>query len=107
MTPTGETVVIDPMIKELMESAAIGEAAKLFLQSELGGHIARRAAEEVEAATARLIEADPADISLIAEETAQGMHEAEDELDRLSQSAAKLAGLIEGLRRESSAALPG
>ena len=66
MTPTGETVVIDPMIKELMESAAIGEAAKLFLQSELGGHIARRAAEEVEAATARLIEADPADISLIA-----------------------------------------
>lgn len=66
MTPTGETVVIDPMIKELMESAAIGEAAKMFLQSELGGHIARRAAEEVEAATARLIEADPADISLIA-----------------------------------------
>lgn len=66
MTPTGETIVIDPMIKELMESAAIGEAAKMFLQSELGGHIARRAAEEVEAATARLIEADPADISLIA-----------------------------------------
>ena len=66
MTPTGETVVIDPMIKELMESAAIGEAAKMFLQSELGGHIARRAAEEVEAATVRLIEADPADISLIA-----------------------------------------
>lgn len=66
MTPTGETVVIDPMIKELMESAAIGEAAKMFLQSELGGHVARRAAEEVEAATARLIEADPADISLIA-----------------------------------------
>ena len=66
MTPTGETVVIDPMIKELMESAAVGEAAKMFLQSELGGHIARRAAEEVEAATARLIEADPADISLIA-----------------------------------------
>ena len=66
MTPTGETVVIDPMIKELMESAAIGEAAKMFLQSELGGHIARRAAEEVEAATARLIEADPVDIRLIA-----------------------------------------
>ena len=66
MTPTGETIVIDPMIKELMESAAIGEAAKMFLQSELGGSIARRAAEEVEAATARLIEADPTDISLIA-----------------------------------------
>ena len=67
MTPTGETIVIDPMIKELMESAAIGEAAKMFLQSELGGHIARRAAEEVEAATASLIEADPTDIRLVAE----------------------------------------
>ena len=65
MTPTGETIVIDPMIKELMESAAIGEAAKMFLQSELGGHISRRAAEEVEAATARLIEADPVDVSLV------------------------------------------
>ena len=67
MTPTGEAIVIDPMIKELMESAATGEAAKLFLQSELGGHIARRAAEEVEAATSRLIEADPSDIRSVSE----------------------------------------
>ncbi|EKO38390.1 MAG: methyl-accepting chemotaxis protein, partial [Solidesulfovibrio magneticus str. Maddingley MBC34] len=41
-----------------------------------------------------------ADISLIAEETAQGMAEAETELDNLSTSASRLAALIDGLRRE-------
>ncbi len=41
-----------------------------------------------------------ADISLIAEETAQGMAEAEAELDNLSTSASRLAALIDGLRRE-------
>ena len=41
-----------------------------------------------------------ADISLIAEETAQGMAEAEAELDNLSSSASRLAALIDGLRRE-------
>jgi methyl-accepting chemotaxis protein len=40
------------------------------------------------------------DISLIAEETAQGMAEAEAELDNLSSSASRLAALIDGLRRE-------
>ena len=58
---TNENVVIDPLIKQLMESAATGEAAKMFLQSELGQHIAQRAAEEVEEAIAQLIEADPND----------------------------------------------
>jgi methyl-accepting chemotaxis protein len=47
-----------------------------------------------------------ADISLIAEETAQGMAEAEAELDNLSGSASRLAALIDGLRQESAAALP-
>jgi len=61
------------------------------------------AASGQQATAAEEINRALADISLIAEETAQGMHEAEDELDRLSQSAAKLAGLIEGLRRESTA----
>ncbi|KHK01020.1 methyl-accepting chemotaxis protein [Desulfovibrio sp. TomC] len=46
-----------------------------------------------------------ADISLIAEETAQGMTEAGTELERLSESASQLAALIDGLRQES-AALP-
>ena len=41
-----------------------------------------------------------ADISLIAEETAQGMADAETELDNLSNSASRLATLIDGLRRE-------
>ncbi|MFU2210032.1 methyl-accepting chemotaxis protein [Solidesulfovibrio sp. C21] len=47
-----------------------------------------------------------ADISLVSEETAQGMDDAREELDRLSQSAAQLAALIDGLRREGSPALP-
>jgi methyl-accepting chemotaxis protein len=47
------------------------------------------------------------DISLVSEETAQGMDNAREELDRLSRSAARLAALIEGLRGERTAALPG
>ena len=47
-----------------------------------------------------------ADISLVSEETAQGMDDAKEELDRLSQSAASLASLIEDLRRQSPQALP-
>lgn len=61
MTPTGETIVIDPLIKDLMENAATGEAAKLFLQSGLGGYIAKCAADEVDAATEQLIDVDPFD----------------------------------------------
>ena len=58
--------IIDPLIRELMEQAAIGEAAKLFLQSELGGHVARKAAEDVEEAMAKLCECDPNDAKTIA-----------------------------------------
>lgn len=58
---TNENVVIDPIVRQLMEAAATGEAAKLFLQSELGRYIAGKAAEEVEEAIAQLIEADPHD----------------------------------------------
>ena len=58
-------VVIDPLIRELMESAATGEAAKLFLGSGLGKHIAQRAADEVDEALAELIEADPNDAAAI------------------------------------------
>ena len=66
MTPTGEAIVIDPLIKDLMDNAATGEAAKLFLQSGLGGYIAKCAAEEVEAATGDLIDVDPNDPKAIA-----------------------------------------
>ena len=47
-----------------------------------------------------------ADISLVSEETAQGMDDAKEELDRLSRSAASLASLIEDLRRQTPQALP-
>ncbi len=46
-----------------------------------------------------------ADISLVSEETAQGMDDARDELDRLSGSTSQLATLIENLRRQSPKAL--
>ena len=58
---TNENVVIDPLIKQLLDSAATGEAAKLFLQSHLGRHIASRAADDVEEAIAKLIEHEPSD----------------------------------------------
>ena len=62
---TGENVIIDPLIRELMESAALGEAAKQFLGSGLGKHITQRAADEVDEALAELIDADPNDAAAI------------------------------------------
>ena len=64
---TGENVIIDPLIRQLMESAATGESAKLFLQSDLGRHITQRAADEVEEALALLVEVPPTDSARIAE----------------------------------------
>ncbi|MHC1788700.1 methyl-accepting chemotaxis protein [Solidesulfovibrio sp.] len=64
------------------------------------------AASQQQATASEEINRALADISLIAEETAQGMAEAEAELDNLSGSASQLAALIDGLRRESAAALP-
>lgn len=58
--------IIDPLVRELMESAATGEAAKLFLNSEFGRGITARAVEEVEEAYADFVEADPNDAKLIA-----------------------------------------
>lgn len=59
-------VVIDPLIRELMESAATGEAAKLFIQSALGRHLTARAAIEVEDALAELVDAPATDALAIA-----------------------------------------
>ena len=64
------------------------------------------AASQQQSAASDAINRALADISLIAEETAQGMDEAGEELDRLSQSSAQLAELLDGLRQESHNALP-
>ena len=45
-------------------------------------------------------------VNTISEETADGMAEAEQELERLAHTATTLTGLIDGLRQESAAALP-
>ena len=60
-----ENAVFDPLIRELMESAATGEAAKLFLQSDLGRHLTARASDDVDEAIEKLIEADPNDSARI------------------------------------------
>ena len=65
MMLTGENVVVDPLIRELMESAALGEAARLFIQSELGGHLTKKAADEVEQALAELVDVDPNDAKAV------------------------------------------
>lgn len=59
--------IMDPLIRDLMESAATGEAAKLFLQSAMGRSITARAVSEIDEALAELVEADPGDSRLIAE----------------------------------------
>lgn len=60
-----ENQIIDPMVRELMEQAAIGEAARMFLCSELGGYVARKAAEDVDEAMAKLCEVDPFDAKAV------------------------------------------
>lgn len=57
---------LDPVIKQLMESAAIGEAAKTFLQSGLGSHITQRASDEADAAMSALINVDPTNAAQVA-----------------------------------------
>ena len=57
---------MDPQIRLLLESAATGEAAKMFLRSDLGGYLIDRATEEIEDATADLIDVAPSDALAIA-----------------------------------------
>lgn len=58
---------LDPMLKQLMESAAIGEAAKTFLQSGLGVHLTQRANDEADAAMTELITVEPTNAAKVAE----------------------------------------
>ncbi len=58
--------IVDPVIKDLMESASTGEAVKMFLQSELGRNITNRAVQEIDEAMAELVEADADNRALIA-----------------------------------------
>ncbi len=64
-------------------------------------------ASEEQSAASEEINRALTDISLVSEATSQGMEEARAELERLSRSAAELTGLLESLRREAAAALPG
>lgn len=60
-----EPVIIDPMVKQLMESAATGQAARRFLEADLGKHIIDKASAEIEDALAELVEAPASDTVLI------------------------------------------
>lgn len=62
-----ENVIIDPLIKDLMERAAIGEAAKQFLRSGLGKHLTERATQEVDESLAELIVVNPSRGDLVME----------------------------------------
>ena len=62
-----ENIVIDPMIRQLMESPAMWLAAKEFMASEFGKHIASKASEEIDEALAQMIDADPEDAKAIRE----------------------------------------
>jgi len=56
---SGENPIIDPLIRDLMDKAATGEAAKMFLRSGLGKHITARATQEADEAICQLIVVDP------------------------------------------------
>ena len=55
----------DPVIKQMLETAAYGEAAKMFMQSDLGKHIASRATDEIEEAMNALINVSPTNVEAI------------------------------------------
>ena len=55
----------DPVIKQMLETAAYGEAAKMFMQSDLGKHIANRATDEIEEAMNALIDVSPTNVEAI------------------------------------------
>ena len=55
----------DPVIKQMLETAAYGEAAKMFMQSDLGKHIASRATDEIEEAMTALIDVSPTNVEAI------------------------------------------
>ena len=55
----------DPVIKQMLETAAYGEAAKMFMQSDLGKHIASRATDEIEEAMNALIDVSPTNVEAI------------------------------------------
>lgn len=61
-----ENPLVDRDVKKLLESAAIGEAARMFLESDLGKHIINRAAEEIDEAVFALVDIDPVRISDVA-----------------------------------------
>lgn len=57
---------LDPIVKQLMEDAAIGEAAKSFMQSGLGSYLAKRANDEADEAMAQLVEVNAANTQEVA-----------------------------------------
>ena len=59
--------ITDPIIRQLMETASFGEAAKIFLNSDMGKYIVDKATEEIDEAVAGLIDADPFDTKKITE----------------------------------------
>lgn len=60
-----ENIVIDPQVKMLMESAALGMAAKEFMACDFGKHIVSKASAEVDQALSELIECPPGDAEQI------------------------------------------
>ena len=60
-------ITIDSTTKALMDDAATGEAARMFLQSDLGKYIIAEATAQCDEATAELIDCVPTDSVKIAE----------------------------------------
>ena len=59
--------ITDPIIKKLMESASFGEAATIFLSSDMGKYIVQKATDEIDAAVGELMDADPFECKKVAE----------------------------------------
>ena len=51
----------DPYVKQALETASFGEAAKIFLNSDMGKYIVNKATAEIDEAIADLIDVDPFD----------------------------------------------
>jgi len=60
-------VILDPLMKQLMEQAAIGEAADEFMRSGLGEYLIKRATDEADSAMMELVDVDPTSPAKVAE----------------------------------------
>ena len=64
---TEENLIVDPVVRAMMEDATLGEQIKLFMQGDIGRYIIERAKADADEALSELANVDPEDPKAIRE----------------------------------------